>query len=709
MQTALGKIETLQQQMNLASQKSIDDYQKTCEDYIKFKTSYDDIMKRYVSGKGVSKEEYKALDGLKAKYTELENKKNDYEKRFKDLSTFEAPYGAGWLSNVQSSLNKANLDFGTGVGGSLQGFTNNILEFQKALSKGDKASAEKYKKELNGVFQKFNTKAKQMRELWQKDYEIDRNDLKRYTEDGYKITDYYKQKEQAAQTLAWYSPSKMWMAASLLGSSMSSPEKTAMSMGAGLVALGGAAFAGPSGGSSIALTAGAASFLAGMSAGADENFANVADATDVIAKKDLEDRGLSAAFLADAKKILGENIDVDEALHAFYAGKYVPSNVKIRQTLLDATAGSAKQYYQGMGVNTWDSLVDAIVTCMPMGSAAKTTKVGFLLDKAAAKADKAIVYGTSKAALKKKIAAYMQENNVSITEAVKAMRGKTGPVSTALAKTKSVLNAPADYVRTLTKQAAEDLGLPILKTKAVGAWEGLVDKGLAKMAERSLKHTAGVVDMAAAIPERVLRYRSVLNTVGKGIKDFGWRVGASMYSEGAEEGLQQLQQYQRIEERSNQFYNVVNQLPLTVIDGAKLWASFLFKDPSKATAQERDIWEQMHGGILGSLLQGMPNIAVQTGVGTYRQYSLHQMVMNNLLADHISDTDYLAKAAIMSQEIKKGNYKNLISTINYYDQVTSDMKERHKDDANWALPGNHVENLKKLTNTVAMLQASESV
>ena len=57
--------------------------------------------------------------------------------------------------------------------------------------------------------------------------------------------------------------------------------------------------------------------------------------------------------------------------------------------------------------------------------------------------------------------------------------------------------------------------------------------------------------MATAIPERVLRYRRYLGTAGKVAKDFGWRAGASMYSEGAEEGLQQQQQYERVEEMSN--------------------------------------------------------------------------------------------------------------------------------------------------------------
>nr|DAE42018.1 MAG TPA: apolipoprotein [Bacteriophage sp.] len=104
------------------------------------------------------------------------------------------------------------------------------------------------------------------------------------------------------------------MAPSLLGSSMSSPEKTLMSMGAGLTALTGSILAPETGGASIALTAGAVSFLSGMAAGADENFANVADATNEIAKKDLAKKGQMDKFLADARKVLGYNTTEEDAL-----------------------------------------------------------------------------------------------------------------------------------------------------------------------------------------------------------------------------------------------------------------------------------------------------------------------------------------------------------------------------------------------------------
>ena len=83
--------------------------------------------------------------------------------------------------------------------------------------------------------------------------------------------------------------------------------------------------------------------------------------------------------------------------------------------------------------------------------------------------------------------------------------------------------------------------------------------------------------------------------------------------------------------------------------------------------------------------------------------------MNNLLADNIATNDYLDKARILSQELTKGNYKNIIETLNQYDDITTNMRNRHKDDPNWALPQNHVSNLHKLLNVVANLQQNEEV
>ncbi len=704
MATSLGKMNTLMQQQNMVNPEALDEYQKTVTELKNTQAQFEDIRSRYVSGKGISKEESLNWDNLKEKINQLQQKKEKQENVFKDLMSFENHTWAGDLvSDAQSLLHDIGyLDFGTGVGSKLHGFGANITKYKAALEKGDVAAAKQARTQLDNVYKQFNSRAEQMKALWRNDYEIDKKDLEKYQK-GYEVSNYYRKREAAANSLAWYNPAKMWMTPSLLASSMSSPEKTLISMGAGATALLGSILAPETAGASIALASGAVSFASSMAAGADENFANVSDATDVLAKKLLIENDQFDKFVNEGRKELGEGATVDDILHAFYIGKYVPNDFKIRQTLLDATAGSAKQYYQGMGVNTLDSLTDAIVTCMPMGGIAKNSKVGFLTDKLAAKGDRLAF----KMALRK----YADGSKASLRKAVQQLLSEGGDaaVTNAVNGIRTTLNAPANFVRGITKDLIEESGIPVLMQKVGNFAQGKIDKALAKMAEKSLQHSANVTDMAAAIPERVLRYRRYLGTAGKVAKDFGWRAGASMYSEGAEEGLQQQQQYERVEEMSNAYYNVLNQLPMTVLDGAKLWSSFLFKDPEQATAQERDIWEQMHGGILGALIQGGPNIAVRGAANTYQQFKLDHLILNNLLADDISDKDYLAKASIFAKELRKGNYSKIKAMLDQYESITSDMKERNKDDISYGIPSNHVANLRKLVNTVGILQQNEDV
>ena len=704
MATSLGKMNTLMQQQNMVNPEALDEYQKTVTELKNAQAEFNDIRSRYVNGKGISKEESLNWDNLKEKINQLQQKKEKQENVFKDLMSFENHTWAGDLvSDAQSLLHDIGyLDFGTGVGSKLHGFGANITKYKTALEKGDIAAAKQARTQLNNIYKQFNSRAEQMKALWRNDYEIDKKDLEKYQK-GYEVSNYYRKREAAANSLAWYNPAKMWMAPSLLASSMSSPEKTLISMGAGATALLGSILAPETAGASIALASGAVSFASSMAAGADENFANVSDATDVLAKKLLIENDQFDKFVNDGRKELGEGATVDDILHAFYIGKYVPNDFKIRQTLLDATAGSAKQYYQGMGVNTLDSLTDAIVSCMPMGGIAKNSKVGFLTDKLAAKGDRLAF----KMALRK----YADGSKASLRKAVQQLLSEGGDaaVTNAVNGIRTTLNAPANFVRGITKDLIEESGIPVLMQKVGNFAQGKIDKALAKMAEKSLQHSANVTDMAAAIPERVLRYRRYLGTAGNVAKDFGWRVGASMYSEGAEEGLQQQQQYERVEEMSNAYYNVLNQLPMTVLDGAKLWSSFLFKDPEQATAQERDIWEQMHGGILGALIQGGPNIAVRGAANTYQQFKLDHLILNNLLADDISDKDYLAKASIFAKELRKGNYSKIKAMLDQYEGITSDMKERNKDDVSYGIPSDHVANLRKLVNTVGILQQNEDV
>jgi len=159
--------------------------------------------------------------------------------------------------------------------------------------------------------------------------------------------------------------------------------------------------------------------------------------------------------------------------------------------------------------------------------------------------------------------------------------------------------------------------------------------------------------------------------------------------------------------RDDAYFNVAEQLPLTVLDGAKLWANFLIKDPENATAEEKDIWENMHGGILGFLLQGLGGAAVQTGTGTYRQYKLSNLIANNLLCDKLSNDDYLRKAQIFSHEISRGNFAGIMQTINEYQNHANEL---NSDNSTYRVDlGDYTKDLRDMVTRVAALRNDEKV
>ena len=56
-------------------------------------------------------------------------------------------------------------------------------------------------------------------------------------------------------------------------------------------------------------------------------------------------------------------------------GEYVPKNYKIRNTIINASVGSLKQFMQGQGVNTIDATFDTAIEVLPMGSISRATKL----------------------------------------------------------------------------------------------------------------------------------------------------------------------------------------------------------------------------------------------------------------------------------------------------------------------------------------------
>nr|DAE42016.1 MAG TPA: hypothetical protein [Bacteriophage sp.] len=114
----------------MANPYGLDEYQDICEQYIQLNQWLNGVKRRYTSGQGITPEEKRQWDPVQKKINELNSKKEQYENMFNNLATFENQTTVGdWVSNSQKYLNKLNLDFGTGVGGSLKGYGENITGF----------------------------------------------------------------------------------------------------------------------------------------------------------------------------------------------------------------------------------------------------------------------------------------------------------------------------------------------------------------------------------------------------------------------------------------------------------------------------------------------------------------------------------------------------------------------------------------------------
>lgn len=691
-----GKIQIAMQMSRMFNRNALDDYKKAIDRDKQLEQQEKKLRYDYLHGQGFpSNRLQEILDPIQDERLKLHDQIKAYDDMFTTMTGYENQTFLGdWVSSAQSGLNAVNLDFGTGLGTSLKGFTENINGYRKSVKSGNQNAANVYRKRLYGIVDSFDKRKNQMTKLWQKDIDIDTKDLEKYTKDGYQVSDFYKSREEAANNLAWYDPRKLWMAPSLLGASLCSPEKAAIAGASGIAAA-------VSGGTAIPVIAGITNFAMGMSMGADENFANVAQATQLMAIDDLKENGLDDALLKNARDLFGNNITLEDAVNKFYEGSFIPNNFKVRQLLIDATAGATRQYYEGMGVNTFDSLVDATIACTPMGMFSRESRVGMnMLDKAAAYADKKALRRQIKKALKASKSKYLTaEERQGIREWV----DNTTSLSSLIRKPGEF----ADDVRSLTKDVVDDMGLTTLYQKATNKIAKVENKYIEAMASRSLKHADHVVDMAKEMPARLLKYRHNLDIAKNAVKDISKRAVAGAYSEGMEEGLQQVQQYERMHNRDDAYFNVAEQLPLTVLDGAKLWANFLIKDPANATAEEKDIWENMHGGILGFFLQGFGNTAVQTGVGTYRQYKLSNLIANNLLCDKLSNDDYLRKCQIFSHELSRGNFAGIMQTINEYQ---NHVNELNSDNSTYRVDlGDYTKGLRDMVTRVAALRADEKV
>lgn len=617
--TSNGKLQIADQISNVLDSSSIDRYVDVCNQLIADTDRRNSLIDKYTSrtGQGITREESLELDMLKNRINTLTKEKDEFEKNIESAGTYESNtlLGAA-ISNAQEYLTSGggsfNFDFGTGLGGSLLGFRENITKLQKGLATRNPQMVEEARQNLKRIRGAYENQSQKMKNLWRKDIERDTKDLNSYTS-KYTVSDYFLNKEQEAnQILNPFNPKKLWMAPGLLGASLSDTNKMAVSTATGLLTMlpiGRAARVGLQ----------AANYVSQVAQGADENFANVDQAYKEIVRSSLTEQGQYRTFLQDGREAIGNPAATDEdIINAYFRGDYIPKDIKVRKTLMNATTGSMKQFMQGQGVNLLDSWIDMAIETTPVGKFAKLSKI----------------------------------------EAVKGAKQGLANIGESLAGTKA-----GQFVTSALKNS---------KGKATQ----LVDK----MVEYGVRRTANVSQIAKEMPKRLLQTRYNLGVANRAVKDIAKRSVIGAYSEAVEEGLQQEQQYERMHNPSDQYYDVYKQIPNTILGGPRLWYSLLFKDPDKASQEEQEIWQSMAGGILGSFVQGGSMNIVRTGVDAVQQMKDGDIILNNIVADKINGDTQIEKAKLYSKKLRTQRGKqNLIDVLDQYQQYNDKLNQSYKD------------------------------
>jgi hypothetical protein len=137
---------------------SIDRYVDVCNQLIADTDRRNSLIDKYTSrtGQGITREESLELDMLKNRINTLTKEKDEFEKNIESAGTYESNtlLGAA-ISNAQEYLTSGggsfNFDFGTGLGGSLLGFRENITKLQKGLATRNPQMVEEARQNLKRI------------------------------------------------------------------------------------------------------------------------------------------------------------------------------------------------------------------------------------------------------------------------------------------------------------------------------------------------------------------------------------------------------------------------------------------------------------------------------------------------------------------------------------------------------------------------------
>lgn len=543
------------------------------------------------------------------------------------------------LANV---LNRIDFAYDLGLRDDLAGMQNDLRKLRQARREDDLLKQKEAIESIQKKLSVFNGNAEKRKQGWADDIEFDKKDLERI-DNNYQVSEYYNLQDQLAQDLGLFSPKKLlFSSAGLLGSSMSSTPKSLLKVGSWVL---GAMASGPG------ALAGAASInlISGGAQATDENNAEVGltyQISDFI--NALRSQGALEATIADGRKQLkNDKAGIDDIIEAFTEGKIMFTDRKVRDAILNIIAGANQQWAYDMNATAPGVWTDAAITVVPDAFYLKAARYAKAISP---KQLRQVFKNTKGIGHEMAIGADMiPEEELIMLERAAANRGIK------------------DFMAIPFKRAQSAVANKFQSQQVDAAVDFIREK------------TSAVASIGKHIPMEFLKGPKGY-PIKRAAKSMATRSMIGSSEEFWEEDVQSIREHERKagkygSEFVSGIYNP-NLIFNNVIDGVRSSWDFLFKDPSLATQEEKEIWREAKLGALGWFLQGGAPVFVQSARGTWKQYNATDLITQQVLNTKAEDDAQIKRGIKFSQHAR--SYDDYVRAMQAFDDIERYNQSKNK-------------------------------
>lgn len=546
-------------------------------------------------------------------------------------------------------LNRVDFAYDLGIRDDLSGLKNQLRKMRWARQQNNRVDFNEALYQVKNTLNSFVDNTQARFDGWTKDIEHDQEDIKRI-DDNYKVSEYYEIQDQLAQDLGLFSPKKiLFSSAGLLGSSMSSTPKSLLRIGSWFLGAGATSIPRVIGAMSLNLASGGAQATDENNAEVGGTF-QVSDFIDRLSRHRMLDQ-----VLKDGREQLGDNkAAIEDIITAFTEGRIMFSNNAVRNEMLNIIAGANTQWAYDMNATAPAVWTEAMTTIVPDSWYINTVKYAkSTLPRGVRNVAKNIKGFPEFQRMSRIGEGFIPEEELIRIEQVAQQKGIQNPIisSTIPAFHEANPSATSQFLKAATNKASQFLSNKL----------------------------ATAVEFGKRIPTKFLKgptskpfKRSAVSLMARSI--------TQMSSEFWEEDVQSIRQHQRTKgQLGSEFHSGIYNPELlfdNFVDGVRSSWDFIFKDPALATQEEREIWREAKLGALGWLLQGGVPAFVRSTNGTWRQYNMTDVIMQQLLADKAQNDAQLKKGIVFSQRAK--DFRNYDEAMQAFDDIERYNEKKNK-------------------------------